>query len=258
MAPQTFDEIGAADDDARLRATEELVAREADEVGTRAKALRRRRLVADAPERAGAEVVDERQAGSLRDRGELAQLGPLCEPEHAEVRLVHAQQQGRLRPDRTLVVGGARPIRRADLDEARARADEDVGDAEAVADLDELASRHDHLAALRERREREEDGGRVVVDDERGLRTRQTLQQLGEVILTRPTLASLEVVLEVRVAGAHLGHARERGLREGCATEVRVHENAGRVQHAPQRRLPRARELREDRRRRSSPGRLPP
>ena len=74
MTPQPLDEIGAPDDDARLRPAEELVPGEADEIGSGAQALGRRRLVADTPERARAEVVDERQAGSLRDRGQLAQL----------------------------------------------------------------------------------------------------------------------------------------------------------------------------------------
>ena len=43
---------------------------------------------------------------------------------------------------------------------------------EAVADLDQLAARHDDLALLRERGEREQDGGGVVVDDERSLGAR--------------------------------------------------------------------------------------
>ena len=75
MAPQPLDEIGAADDDARLRAAEELVAREADEVGARAQALRRGRLVADAA-RARPSRGRRRAASSRRacDRGELREL----------------------------------------------------------------------------------------------------------------------------------------------------------------------------------------
>ncbi len=167
-------------------------------------------------------------------------------PSDAEVRLVHAQQHCRLRPDRALVVGGARAIRRPHLDEPRTRPHEHVGDAKAVADLDELAARDDHLAPLRERGEREENGGRVVVDDERRLRTGQAPEERPEVILARPSLAPLEVVLEVRVAGADLGHAGERCLGERCAAEIRVDEDAGRIQHAPKRRLPRAADLDEN------------
>ena len=160
---------------------------------------------------------------------------------------MHAQQHGRLRPDRPLVVGGARAVRRPDLDEPRAGPHEHVRDAEPVADLDQLPARDDHLAPFRERGEREQHRSRVVVDDERRLRAGQAPEQRAEVILARPPLAALEVVLEVRVPGADLRHARERGLGERRAPEVRVDEDAGRVQHAPQRRLTRAAELREDR-----------
>ena len=82
---------------------------------------------------------------------------------------MHAQEQRRLGADRPLVVGGAGAVGRADLDEPRARAREHVGDPEAVADLDQLAARDEHLAALGERREREQHRRGVVVDDERRL-----------------------------------------------------------------------------------------
>ena len=67
MPPQPLDEVGAPDDDARLGAAEKLVAREADEVGAGGDARRGGGLVADVEERARAEVVDERERGSLRD-----------------------------------------------------------------------------------------------------------------------------------------------------------------------------------------------
>ena len=78
--------------------------------------------------------------------------------------------------DRALVVGSARAVRRPDLDEAGAGAREHVGDAEAVADLDELAARDDDLASLGERGEGEQHGGRVVVHDERRLGAGQLAQ----------------------------------------------------------------------------------
>ena len=71
MAAELLDELGSADDDPRLRPAEELVAREADEIRSRPQALGGRRLVADRRERAGSEVVHERQARTLRDVGEL-------------------------------------------------------------------------------------------------------------------------------------------------------------------------------------------
>jgi hypothetical protein len=158
---------------------------------------------------------------------------------------VHVQEHSSVRTDRALVVGRPRAVRRAHLDEPRARTREHLGDPEAVADLDELAARDDHVAAFRERREREEHRRRVVVDDERRLRAGQPPEQAAEVVLARAAGAGLQVELEVRVAGADLRDAIERGRRQGRPAEVRVHEHAGRVQHAPQARRPRGGELGE-------------
>ena len=156
---------------------------------------------------------------------------------------MHAQEQRRLRPDRALVVGGAGAVRRADLDEPRAGAGEHLRDPEAVADLDQLAARDEHLAALGERREREQDGGGVVVDDERGLGAGQAAQDRGRVHLARAARAGVEVVLEVRPAAADLEHALERLGRERRPAEVRVHDHAGRVEDAAQPRAARGGEL---------------
>ena len=150
---------------------------EADEVGARGERLLRRRLARQLDEHARAEVVDERQPVPPRHRRELLEPRQLGEADDAEVRLVHAQEQRRVGADRLLVVLGARAVRRADLDEPCARAREHVGDAEAVADLDQLAARDDDLAAFAERREREQHRRGVVVDDERGFGAGQPPQQ---------------------------------------------------------------------------------
>ena len=165
MPAEPLDEIGASDDDAGLRAAEELVAREADQVGAGRKALPGRRLVGPRPtlqqtvtwlESARAEVVDEREVVARRQGGELAGRRLLGEADHAEVRLVDAEDGGGALADGTFVVRGARAVRRSDLDELRAGACEDVRNPEAVADLDQLAARDDHLAPLGQRRERQE------------------------------------------------------------------------------------------------------
>src|SRR6266567_2378977 len=106
-----------------------------------------------------AEVIDEWEAVKVRDPGDFLELRPLLEADDAEVRLVDAEDDGSLRPDRALVVGRARPVRRSDLDETRPGARQDFRDPEAVADLDQLTAGDDDLPPLRERREREEDGG---------------------------------------------------------------------------------------------------
>ena len=172
---------------------------------------------------------------AARDGRELVEPRLLGEADDAEVRLVDAQQERRLRPDRPLVVGRPRPVRRPDLDEPRAGAGEHVGDPEAVADLDQLAARDDDLAALRERGEREQHRRGVVVDDDRGLRAGQPAKQRREVVLARAARAGGEVVLEVGEA-TRVRDPVERRRRQRRPPEVRMHEHAGRVENAAERR----------------------
>ena len=122
VAAAGLDRIGGADEDPRLRAAEQLVAAEARQRGAGRDRAAHRRLVRERGqlgERARADVVDHRGA-------ECAQhfdADVLHEPDGAEVRLVDAQDHGvavRAR-ERALVVGAARAVRRADLDQPRAR-----------------------------------------------------------------------------------------------------------------------------------------
>ena len=163
------------------------------------------------------------------DRGELGDRRLLRESDDAEVRLVDAQEECRVRADRAVVVRCARPVRRPDLAQLRAGAREDVRNAEAVADLDQLAPRDEDLAPLAERRECEHHGGGVVVHDERRLGTRQAAQDRCDVGLSRTARAAGEVVLEVRVPTGRCMHAIERLGSEWRAPEIRVRDHAGRV-----------------------------
>ena len=235
VAAQPLDEVRPPGDDPRLRPAEQLVAGEADEVGARSQRRGRGRLALELDERARAEVVDERQPVPPRDGRQLLEARLLREADDAEVRLVDAEEQRRLGPDRPVVVGRARSVRRPDLDEPRARAGEHVRDPEAVADLDQLPARDDDLAALGQRGEGEQDRGGVVVDDDRRLGARQPPQQRREVVLARAARTARQVVLEVGVA-ADLGDPVEGGLRRRRAPEVRVDQHAGGVEHPAERR----------------------
>ena len=114
---------------------------------------------------------------------------------------------------------------------------EHVGDPERAADLDELAAAHQHLAPLGVGVDREQHGGRAVVDDHRRLDAEQLAQAGLGVGLALAALAALEVVLEVGVGGRDRGDPRAAASREsGARPEVRVHHDAGRVQHAHERR----------------------
>src|SRR3972149_4037058 len=69
--------------------------------------------------------------------------------------------------DARLVVAEVGAVRRAHLDGAGAGLRHDLRDAEAAADLDELAARDDDLAPLTQRRQRQEQRRGVVVHGDR-------------------------------------------------------------------------------------------
>ena len=189
---------------------------------------------ADAPlvvEQAGADVVEERDRVLRRERGQLRRGGLGREADHAVVRRMDLQDRGGPRIERRAVIGEARAVRRADLDQLRARGAHDVGDPERAADLDQLPAGHEDGPALRERLEREEQRGGAVVDDERVLGVGQGREeQLGT---ARPPASApgLAIDLQVRVPGGRARHGADRGVGERRATEVRVQHDAGRVDH---------------------------
>ena len=98
-------------------------------------------------------------------------------------------------------VGGARAVRRADLDQAGARGAHDVGDPELAADLDQLAARDQHLLALGQGGEREHERGRAVVHDERGLRAGERGEQKLRAGAARAALPRRAIDLQVGIAG---------------------------------------------------------
>ena len=72
MAAHALDQVGAADGEARLRSAEKLVARERDDVRARLDAGAGGRLVERLDERAGAEVVHEREPVPVGEPREIA------------------------------------------------------------------------------------------------------------------------------------------------------------------------------------------
>ena len=78
--------------------------------------------------------------------GELGERHRRGEADDAVVARMHLQQHARRGRDRVGVVGEAGLVGGADLDQPRAALADHVGDAEAAADLDQLAARDDHLA----------------------------------------------------------------------------------------------------------------
>ena len=157
IAPQRVDETRPAEHDARLRSPEQLVAREAHEVGAQTQArrsvgFRRQTLRREIDERAAAEILDQRHAVRAAELRQLGQRHLGDEAAQLEVAAVDLEQQRGARAERSLVVGQVRAVRGADLDQLDPRPFEDFRHPERAADLDQLAARDDHLPAARERR----------------------------------------------------------------------------------------------------------
>src|SRR6202041_1329499 len=104
--------------------------------------------------------------------GQLGDGGALGEPLDPVVGGVDLEDQRRVLGDRLLVVGHAGAVGGADLGQPRAGGGEQVGEAEPVADLDQLAPADDDLPARRQDGGGEDEGGGVVVDHAGRLRVR--------------------------------------------------------------------------------------
>ncbi len=196
--------------------------------------LGRRRLVGQAEGRgleqgAAAQIVDDDGAVGMCDPGELGRVGRLHETRLREVRRVDAQHdrcpalgQGRFE------VGRPRPVRRADLDQARAGPPDDLGDPDPAADLDQLAARHGHPAPTGEAH-RQGKGRGVVDGDQSVLGTGQRDQVfLGGPEAGSP-VAGGAIEFEERVTGRGARRGLDGSRRPGCATQVRMQDDAGRV-----------------------------
>ena len=82
MAAQRRERLGAPDQEPGLRAAEQLVAAEGDEVGAGGDALLHRGFVraadaAQVEQRAAAEILDEQQAARAGERAELGERRPI-------------------------------------------------------------------------------------------------------------------------------------------------------------------------------------
>src|SRR6266568_8195522 len=112
---------------------------------------------------------------------------------------MHAKQETRLFVDRVFVVGETRAIGGADLAEDCAALFHDLGDSKAVPDFDEFAARDNDFAAASKSRESDQDGGGAIVDDDRGFRAREALEQLGSVNVALAARAGFEIVFQIAV-----------------------------------------------------------
>ena len=170
----------------------------------------------------------------LGQAGEFGQTGRLGETHDGEIALMHFQQHARARRDRVPIVGQPGAVGRPYLHQPGAALPDDVGDAKAAADLHQLATRDDHLAVAGQGGQRQQQGGRVVVDAQPGLRAGHLTQQRLQPRRARAASAGLEIELQVDGAASRLGRSPDRFRGHRRAAEIGVHDDAGRVQHAPQ------------------------
>jgi hypothetical protein len=146
------DQSGASDDEARLRAAEQLVAAEGHEIGAAADRFAGGGLVWE-PDRferdegAAPEVLDERDAVLGGERRELFEARSRGEADDAVVARVGPEDESGPASERAREVADVGSIRRSDLAENGSALGEEIGEAEGSADLDELAARDQHLAA---------------------------------------------------------------------------------------------------------------
>lgn len=118
----------------------------------------------------------------------------------------------------------------ADLDHVCTRRFHDVGHAKGTANLDQFATRDKHLAATRQREDREQHRGGVVVHDRGRLGTRQLAEQILDDAVAVAARARGEVVFKVGRCRHQRGDPRYRVLRQQGATQVGVDHGAGQVQ----------------------------
>ena len=160
---------------------------------------------------------------------ELARADVGREADHPVVGGVDLQQQRRVGGDRLGVIAQVRAIGGPHLAQYGPAAPHDVRDAELAADLDQLAARDDDFLAVRQRLERQQHGGGVVVDDQRVLGAGEPAQQRLHMAVARAALLGGDVHLEVRVRGADRQHPLQRQRAQQRAPQVGVQHHAGGV-----------------------------
>ena len=225
------DGVGLTDDEARLRAADELVAAEAGDGDARLDAPPDERLGFEAEgakvdQGAASEVVDDGNARLPAELGELLDPGLGRESEDAVVAVVDAEDGAGVRADRRLVVPEVRLVGRPDLAHDGSARGHDVRHAERSADLDELSARNDDFLAQGQRVEDEHRPGGVVVADRRRFGPGELGQQAADVRVALAAAAGLEIEGERAVSPRDVVEGGPAGLGEDGPAESRMHEDA--------------------------------
>ena len=103
-----------------------------------------------------------------------------------------------------------------------------------VPDLDQFAARDDDFLVARQRGDRQQHRGGVVVDHRRGLGAGERGEQFLDNAVAVAAPAGLEVVLEVVGAGHHRHEMGHRRIGQQGAAEVGVDDRAREIEHRAQ------------------------
>ena len=237
MPGQPAHQAGPAEQQPGLRAAEQLVAARGDQGGAVPQRGRGARLVWQQRVRREQPGPDVEYHGHVPQPGQLGDGGGGGEALDAEVGRVHLEDERGPRPGRVGVIRGRRPVGGAHLAQPGAGHLEQVGQPEAVADLDQLAPADDDLVDVRagQRGGRQHQGGRVVVDHGHRLGGGDGPGQGVERSGTAPGAHPQgEVELHVTVAGRRHDRIHGRGGQRR-PSQVGVHEHPGRVDYRGQR-----------------------
>ena len=228
-----------ADDEAGLRAAQQLVTAEAHQIGAGGHGLLHGDLARQPPagqvhQGAAAQVHGHRQAGLVRDTGHLDLGHAAGEALHRIVAGVDLHEHGSARGDGAGVVGRMGAVGGTHLHQLGAGARHDVRDAEGAADLDQLAPRDHHLLAACQAVEHQQHAGGIVVDDGGVFGAGQFAQPAAHQVVTVATSAAVQVKFQVGGRGHGPCHGLGHFIRQQRAPQVGVQHGAGKVEDLAQ------------------------
>src|SRR5262249_48327822 len=142
IAPQARDDLRSSSEYPRLRSAQQFVAAEGDEIGSGSETVSGERFLdserSQIDDTAAAEVLIHRQLALPPQRHHVVQPGTGGESRDPEVARMDAQKKARALGDGIPVVFDAGAVGGSHFAEHGSGACHDIGDAEAVADLDQL------------------------------------------------------------------------------------------------------------------------
>ena len=227
------------DDEAGLRAAQQLVAAEAHQVGASSHGLLHGDLARQPPagqvhQSATAQVHGHGQAGLVRDAGHLGLGHAAGKALHRIVAGVDLHEHGGARGDGVGVVGRMGAVGGAHLHQLGAGARHDVRDAEGTADLDQLAPRDHHLLAACQAVEHQQHAGGVVVHDGGVFGASQFAQPAAHQVVAIAAPAAVQVKFQVGGRGHGPCHGLGHLIRQQRPPQVGVQHGAGEVEDLAQ------------------------